>query len=347
MASNRNNTKNTRKKNTRQTNKGKQPAKTSGKKANAAKRTQEAPKNTVLSPRVRSVLYAALAGVFIIMILFRGASLWTNTRAVFIGIFGPGLIFVPAACIYLCVMSEKEKTVIAHLQAKIALCALTVLFAGAFVYIVSGAPHQDMNYPAALGNLFLDAYRDVCTEGASYFVFSCGFIGGILGYPLAALCGSTVGAILSLICLLAMVLILANLSVNDVAKAVRRAHVAGKRRVNRYRSRLHEQHAAAADNSETDILLQYGDGYSQSGTIDIPLDEPRGKRTSTKKDAVTGAPDAGNGSAAETTLSEDLQSIIDRASHSNDSRTAALEHIAESITQEKKSNRISGGAKRN
>ena len=332
-------------KNTKNTGNRKQPAKTSGKKNNAAKRTQEPPKGSGLSPRVRSVLYAALAGVFIIMILFRGASLWTNTRAVFIGIFGPGLILVPAACIYLCVMSEKEQTVIAHFQAKLALCALTVLFAGAFVYIVSGAPHQDMNYPAALGNLFLDAYRDVCTEGSSYFVFHCGFIGGILGYPLAALCGRTVGAILSLISLLTMLLILANLSVKDVARAVRRVHVAGKRRVNRYRSRLQEQRVAAGNGGEIDIPLHYGDGYSQSGSIDIPLDEPRGKRKSKQKSAVAAAPDAGSSEAAETALSEDLQTIIDRASHANGSRTAALEQIAESITQEKKSNRISGGAR--
>ena len=70
------------------------------------------------------------------MILFRGASMWTNVRAALIGVFGMGMVLVPAAFVYLCVMNEKEKRAIAHFKAKVALCVLTVLFAGALIYIL-------------------------------------------------------------------------------------------------------------------------------------------------------------------------------------------------------------------
>ncbi len=281
------------------------------------------------------------------MILFRGASLWTNTRAAFIGVFGFGIVLVPAALIYLCVMNEKEKVAIAHFPAKVALCVLTVLFAGAFVYILSGAQHKDINFFAALGNLYLDAFNEVSTDGGAYFVFSCGLIGGILGWPLANLCGEVVGAILCLLALAAIIFILANLSVNDVAKAVRRARLAGREQLQRRRERRHAEQAQNRRGSSIDVPLHYGDGYAGTA-IDIPLDDPSKKKKTRKKSTAKAGVDSDisvrdDGNARDKDLSVDLQNIIDRATRSN--TTSTLEHIADDITQEKRSKRMSGDAK--
>ncbi len=317
----------------------------------SGRRYAEPEPRTGLSPRVRSILYAAAAAFFAIMILFRGASIWTNIRAAFIGVFGLGIVLVPAVFVYLCVMNEKEKRAIAHFKAKVALCVLTVLFAGALVYILSGTPHKDEQFLASLGNLWLDAYRAVSTEGQSYLVFSCGFIGGIFGWPLANWCGTSVAAILSLLALAAIIFILANLSVNDVARAVRKARAEASRQLQKRRERrqLRQQETEPVPVPQMpQIDIPYTD--TDARRIDIPLDDPAAKKKTKKKKPVRegldrDVSDTGEGNAKEKDLSVDLQNIISRASRPELGRTSTLEHIAEDITQEKRSNRMRGGAK--
>ena len=306
-----------------------------------------------LSPRVRSILYASLAALFIIMILFRGASLWTNIRAAFIGMFGFAIILVPATFIYLCVMNQKEKAYVAHFKAKVTLCVLTVLFASAFIYIICGAQHQNVSYFAALGKLYTDSYEAVCTGSVHYFVFSCGLIGGIFGYPLAHLCGSVVGGILCLLALAAIIFVLANLSVNDIARAVKRARTEGQRKIRRHRVRRQAKRMgidpSRIPDSEIDIPLNYGKNYKPGSDIDIPLDEPKPKKKERKKPVKAGVDfdvaDRNEGNAREMDLSNDLQNIIDRASRPMGAKETTIEHIAEDISQEKRANRVSGGAK--
>ncbi|MBQ2442244.1 MAG: hypothetical protein II498_02775, partial [Ruminococcus sp.] len=154
-----------------------------------AKRKSPQPQKPRLSPRIKSILYVALAIIFGVMVFIPGSNVWTAIRSFFFGIFGLGMLLIPAFFIYMTVMNEKERCV-AHFEAKVALCVLTILFAGAFIYMLGGAKHQDMNYFAALGKLYLDAFNDT-----GYIPLVCGLIGGILGYPLAFFCGSTVALI--------------------------------------------------------------------------------------------------------------------------------------------------------
>ena len=317
-------------------------------------RTAPPPKSGGLSPRIKSILYAVLAVLFIIMILFRGASLWTNVRAAFIGLFGFVIILVPATFIYLCVMNEKEKAYVAHFKAKVALCVLTVLFASAFIYIICGAQHKNVNYFAALGKLYQDSYDAVCTGSTHYCVFSCGLIGGILGYPLAYLCGNAVGGILCVLALAAIIFVLANLSVNDIARAVRKARTEGQRKIRRHRVRKQAKRMGidpdTIPDSEIDIPLSYGKNYKPGSDIDIPLDEPEAKKKARKKPVVKSGididvADRNEGNARDMDLSKDLQNIIDRASRPMGTKETTIEHIAEDISQEKRSNRVSGGAK--
>ena len=345
----------------------------STKKSTAARQKQAEPqKSGGLSPRVKSILYAALAIFFFIMIFFRGASVWTMIRAAFIGVFGVGIVLVPAAFVYLLVMNEKEKHEVAHFGVKVMLCVLTALFAGALIYIGSGAPHHHINYFAAIGNLYLDGYNAVSIEGTGYFVFTGGFIGGIFGYPLAKFCGPVVGFILCLLVLAALVFILTNLSIRDVAKAVRRAKRAGERRIVRHRvvkeakrrgvppetiseeevSRpVRRKRRVSVHDENIDIPLSGTTGYNTADEIDIPLDDvKKAKKKSRKKPAGTSGIDVDvaerdDGNARDKDLSEDLRNIIDRASRPMGTKDTTIEHIADDISREKRSNRMTEGAK--
>ena len=340
--------------------------KTTAKRKPAARKKAPPQKSSALSPRVKSILYAALALFFSIMIFIKGSSLWTIVRAAFIGVFGFGIILVPAAFVYLLVMNEKEKAYASHFKAKVTLCVLTVLFLGAFIYLCCGAPHQDVSYFASLGNLYLDAYNAV--SGSGYFVFSCGFFGGILGYPMALLCGSVVGIILCLLVIAALIFILANLSVNDVARAVRRARMAGERKIMRRRVRREAKRLGIdprdIPGEEFDgIDIPFGEEprrsarsrrrtrtYDPASDIDIPLDMPRNERKKRKKAPVKAGididyTDLNEGNATDKDLSEDLLNIIDRASRPMGSADTTVEHIADDISQEKRSKRMTKGAK--
>ncbi len=321
---------------------GKAPAK-------GSRRASE-PTKSGLSPRVKSILCVAAAIFFFVMIVFKGKRFWTMLRAAFIGFFGFGIVLVPAVFIYLCVMNEKEKSEIAHFKAKVTLCVLTVLFAGAFLYIICGSPYTRFGFFAAMGSLYRDTYNAVCGDGSAYFVFSGGMLGVIFGYPLAKLCGGVVGLILCILVLAALVFILANLSVRDVARAVQRAKRAGKksirrRRVIRKAKKLGVDPADIRD-SRIDVPLD-SDMYRDS--IDIPLEEAapvrkkrRKKPVGTGIDIDVAEPDDGN--AKDKDLSEDLMNIIDRVSR-GDGADTTVEHIANDISQEKRSKRVESGAK--
>ena len=306
-----------------------------------AKRTNSAPRRTQLSPRIKSILYVALAIVFAVMVFIPGSNAWTAVRSFFFGIFGLGMILIPAFFIYMTVMNEKERYV-AHFEAKVALSVLTILLAGAFVYMLGGAKHQDMNYFAALGNLYLDAFND-----AGYIPLVCGLIGGILGYPLAFFCGSTVALILTIVALAVLIFILANLSVKDVARAASRtmdrAKRASEEQRRRYRERMEQRRQQDEEQLRQREQEQYiSDRYvtdfpqytpSNTGNIDIPLDSPKKKRRR-RKDAPeekvekinteVDISDFNEGNASELDLSTDLINIISRAERSYDNRRRYL-----------------------
>lgn len=316
---------------------------------------RSAPPRAALSPRVKSILLIMLAVIFAVMVFLPGSNVWTTIRSFFFGIFGAGMFLVPVAFIYMTVMNEKEQTV-AHLHTKVALCVLTILFAGAFLYVLGGAKHQEMNYFSALGNLYLDSYRDT-----TYIPLFCGLIGGIFGYPLAFLCGSTVAVILSAVILVALIFILTNLSVKDVAQAasrtVDRAKKVSEEQRRRYREKqeLHRRKRAEQAYMQGRCAADMPQSVHGTGAIDIPLDTPKKKHGGSRN--MPDAPvevsktqvdysDANEGNASELELSTDLINIINRAERSYDDRAGStVEHIADDISQEKRSQHLSRGAK--
>ncbi len=370
--------KQTTKKNTK---KKKAPAGTRTSKS-APKRAAAAP--TGLSPRVKSILFVALAVLSAILVFVPGSNVWkTSIRPFFFGLLGMGMLLMPGLFIYLCVMNEKEKQ-IAHFGAKIALCVLTLMLAGAIVYMMGGARHQSVNYLACIGNLYLDGFN-----ATKYIPPTCGVIGGILGYPITAICGTTVGIIVSLILLAVNIFLIANLSVKDVARAAAKTYTRARQARDRHRERVSERryerearrirnaelaesqpvqtpvrHTVQAEPPRTkkprrpksagyaapdSIDIPVYVGGERQGSIDVPFDEPKaGNKT---KKAVengldTDVVDPHEKNAADLSRSEDLLNIINKATKPmGENADTTIGQIADDITKGKRSGKYIDGSK--
>lgn len=316
-------------------------SKTSSKGAKTAIRTKASavPKRSSgLSPRVRAILYAAVAAVFVCIIFIKGSNVWTMIRSFFFGVLGFGIFLVPVTLFYLCVMTEKEKQV-ARYKLKLFLCVVIILFIGALIYAGSGAKYSDMNFFACLGNLFKDA-----SDTSRYMTFDCGIIGGLLGYPLVVLFGSTAALFTSFVVTAALILIVANISIKDMTAAASRTAVhireAGEERARVRRERREEnRERKLAERGDIDIALEGENRKSSGSFIDIPLDD---KKTKVKKakSAVNGIDtdiaDSKEENAADKDLSQDLINIINRASKPmGKSADNTVSAIAEDISNEK------------
>lgn len=316
-------------------------SKTSSKGAKTASRTKASAvskRSSGLSPRVRAILYAAVAAVFVCIIFIKGSNVWTMIRSFFFGVLGFGIFLVPVTLFYLCVMTEKEKQV-ARYKLKLFLCVIIILFIGALIYAGSGAKYSDMNFFACLGNLFKDA-----SDTSRYMTFDCGIIGGLLGYPLVVLFGSTAALFTSFVVTAALILIVANISIKDMTAAASRTAVhireAGEERARVRRERREEnRERKLAERGDIDIALEGENRKSSGSSIDIPLDD---KKTKVKKakSAVNGIDtdiaDSKEENAADKDLSQDLINIINRASKPmGKSADNTVSAIAEDISNEK------------
>lgn len=316
-------------------------SKTSSKGTKTASRTKASavPKRSSgLSPRVRAILYAAVAAVFVCIIFIKGSNVWTMIRSFFFGVLGFGIFLVPVTLFYLCVMTEKEKQV-ARYKLKLFLCVVIILFIGALIYAGSGAKYSDMNFFACLGNLFKDA-----SDTTNYMTFGCGIIGGLLGYPLVVLFGSTAALFTSFVVTAALILIVANISIKDMTAAASRTAVhireAGEERARVRRERREEnRERKLAERGNIDIALD-GEPRKRSGSfIDIPLDDKKSKTKKSKPEVNgidTDIADSKEENAADKDLSQDLINIINRASKPmGKSADNTVSAIAEDISNEK------------
>ena len=207
------------------------------------------------------------------------------------------------------------------------------------IYAGSGAKYSDMNFFACLGNLFKDA-----SDTSKYMTFDCGIIGGLLGYPLVVLFGSTAALFTSFVVTAALILIVANISIKDMTAAASRTAVhireAGEERARVRRERREEnRERKLAERGDIDIALEGKNRKSSGSFIDIPLDD---KKTKVKKakSAVNGIDtdiaDSKEENAADKDLSQDLINIINRASKPmGKSADNTVSAIAEDISNEK------------
>lgn len=325
--------------------KSKAPAKTQTGRGRAKK--PETAVHTGLSPRVRAIIYGAIAVIFALMIIIKGENVWTAVRSFFFGVFGFGIFLIPVLMIYLCLITEKEKQV-ARFKAKIIISSLIILLVGALIYIAGGAEFNNMNFFACLGKLYIQS-----ADTSVYMTFGCGLMGGLIGYPLMLLCGEAAALCVCIVATVMLVFIIANISVKDITAAASRT-VSNVRKAGE--KHVRERKARREAERENQQIYNYGEesGYNHgshtSDGIDIPLDDPKVKKKKKKRQIKSGIDidyvDTNEQNAADKDLSEDLINIINRASKPlGEEADTTVADIAEDISQEKVSNHVTDGAK--
>lgn len=269
----------------KKTTKKKASGKSTSSKAKSTKKSQRIPESQpLLTPRIRAIILGALSLFFVILIFVQSVNLWSTVRSALFGVFGFATFLVPVFLMYMAIIADKEKQ-IQHFKSKVALCILIVLLIGALIYVATGTPHSEKGYLACAGELYLDIF-----ESESYFTFGAGFIGGLLGYPMASLIGNVPTVLICILVLLAVIFGITNLSINDIAEAaaskveqgvtyvkhkseekarVRREYIAEREAEEAQR----EMFIAGGENDKTIVSPQKKKRRGKRSGIDIPLDE--------------------------------------------------------------------------
>lgn len=269
----------------KKTTKKKASGKSTSSKAKNTKKSQPIPESQpLLTPRIRAIILGALSLFFVILIFVQSVNLWSTVRSALFGVFGFATFLVPVFLMYMAIITDKEKQ-IQHFKSKVALCILIVLLIGALIYVATGTPHSEKGYLACAGELYLDIFKS-----ESYFTFGAGFIGGLLGYPMASLIGNVPTVLICILVLLAVIFGITNLSINDIAEAaaskveqgvtyvkhkseekarVRREYIAEREAEEAQR----EMFIAGGENDKTIVSPQKKKRRGKRSGIDIPLDE--------------------------------------------------------------------------
>ena len=269
----------------KKTTKKKASGKSTSSKAKNTKKSQPIPESQpLLTPRIRAIILGALSLLFVILIFVQSVNIWSTVRSALFGVFGFATFLVPVFLMYMAIITDKEKQ-IQHFKSKVALCILIVLLIGALIYVATGTPHSEKGYLACAGELYLDIF-----ESESYFTFGAGFIGGLLGYPMASLIGNVPTVLICILVLLAVIFGITNLSINDIAEAaaskveqgvtyvkhkseekarVRREYIAEREAEEAQR----EMFIAGGENDKTIVSPQKKKRRGKRSGIDIPLDE--------------------------------------------------------------------------
>lgn len=273
----------------KKTTKKKTSSKSTSSKAKATKKNQSIPESQpLLTPRIRAIILGALSLFFVILMFVQSVNLWSTVRSALFGVFGFATFLVPVFLMYMAIITDKEKQ-IQHFKSKVALCILIVLLIGALIYVATGTPHSEKGYLACAGELYLDIFKS-----ESYFTFGAGFIGGLLGYPMASLIGNVPTVLICILVLLAVIFGITNLSINDIAEAAaskveqgvtyvkhkseekakaRREYIAERKAEEAEREQKREMFIAGGEGDKTIVSTQKKKGRGKRSGIDIPLDE--------------------------------------------------------------------------
>lgn len=273
----------------KKTTKKKTSSKSTSSKAKSTKKSQPIPESQpLLTPRIRAIILGALSLFFVILMFVQSVNLWSTVRSALFGVFGFATFLVPVFLMYMAIITDKEKQ-IQHFKSKVALCILIVLLIGALIYVATGTPHSEKGYLACAGELYLDIFKS-----ESYFTFGAGFIGGLLGYPMASLIGNVPTVLICILVLLAVIFGITNLSINDIAEAAaskveqgvtyvkhkseekaraRREYIAERKAEEAEREQQREMFIAGGEGDKTIVSTQKKKGRGKRSGIDIPLDE--------------------------------------------------------------------------
>lgn len=263
--------------NQKKTTKKKASGKSTSSKAKSTKKSQPIPESQpLLTPRIRAIILGALSLFFVILIFVQSVNLWSTVRSALFGVFGFATFLVPVFLMYMAIITDKEKQ-IQHFKSKVALCVLIVLLIGALIYVATGTPHSEKGYLACAGELYLDIFKS-----ESYFTFGAGFIGGLLGYPMASLIGNVPTVLICILVLLAVIFGITNLSINDIAEAAASKVEQGVTYVkhkSEEKARVRREYIAERESEEAQREMFIAGGENDKTIVSPQKKKRRGKRS--------------------------------------------------------------------
>ena len=204
---------------------------------------------------MRAVVLFAVAVFLGCLVLIEGESLWRIGHNFMLGFFGIWAIFWPVLLLYIAIVSSFEKT-IANFEARMGLVVLIILLVCGVGCVFSGnLPPEELNVWQKLSYDFMAGVG----RGTN------SFIGGLIGMPLIALCGSIGAKIILLLVLFVSVMILTgttlvklfrtmSMPVNAVSRGIRTA----RDKLGEMEMEEVERRAQVNNDGEVDIDLDAG-----------------------------------------------------------------------------------------
>lgn len=219
-----------------------------------------------LNPKVKAILYFATAVLFFFLIIIKGEAVWTWIRSFFFGIFGLSIVLIPVFLVYIAVLTTKGQRV-EHFKSKVILCIGIIIMFENLLYLMSCDQFIGKDYFSTLGGLYLQT-----ASTSSYFTFGGGLVSGVLGYPLVLAVGKLVAGCVSVVILIALLLIICKISLNDIGKAAQKVG-RGVSDVYEKKKIVREQKRDKADYEADDYTA-----YDFDTNIDIPIDTKKKRR---------------------------------------------------------------------
>lgn len=159
-----------------------------------------------------SAMLFALGALILAFALIKGESAWNSIHNIFLGMFGWTAFVVPAVLIYVSVMIAMDKSR-QTVQGRVIQCFIMILLLSAFARIISGTALPE-------GNLFEEIIPALYAEGKQ--LRGGGVMSVFLGVPLLMLFKKAGATIIILLLIFVFIMILANKTILDVVKMIKR-----------------------------------------------------------------------------------------------------------------------------
>ncbi|MEE0929452.1 MAG: DNA translocase FtsK 4TM domain-containing protein [Acutalibacteraceae bacterium] len=164
-----------------------------------------------LSPQAKAIIFFGSAILLFALMLYPGENVWNMVYKFFKGVFGCLAFLWPCLLTYLGVITAKEKEINGKTVNKLVLFALAIVMLSSCMFLFGyGQPQIQGNYFECLGQLYINGMKDFSNGSAA------GLFGGLLGYPLVALCGFTAAEILCVLILIIDLMFFFGITVKDV-----------------------------------------------------------------------------------------------------------------------------------
>lgn len=245
-----------------------------------------------------SAMLFALGALMLAFALIKGESAWNSIHNIFLGMFGWTVFVVPLVLIYVSVMIAMDKSR-QTVQGRVIQCFIMILLLSAFARIVSSSAMPE-------GNLFEEIIPALYAEGKQ--LRGGGVMSVFAGVPLLLLFKKAGATIIILLLIFVFIMILANKTVLDIVRLIKRGvsaanaardeyvpvedsdfvpppgarKTAADRKSEKAAAKANAAKAAAKEVPNGDVPTEVVKEKSKNFNVDIPM--PKGKKNVPKEE---------------------------------------------------------------